>query len=255
MFQIFYASVTTSFTHAILSHEAFSLVCFVFLRDVQPQINARSRNCNVHQRCFDDIEFLLLYEASNKKNPALPYWKYDHFDITRLTDEECKADFRFGIAELPLLAQSLKIPESFVCKNGTVAGGMEGLCILLRRYAYPCRLSDLIPMFGRSVPELSEIVSEVSGHIFSTHGYLLRTLNQPWLQPDQLQRFADAVYSKGAALKNCWGFIDGTVRPISRPGEHQRVMYNGHKRVHAIKFQSVAGGTKWSNCQPLWPSR
>ena len=188
---------------------------------------------------FDDIEFLLLYEASNKKNPALPYWKYDHFDITRLTDEECKADFRFGIAELPLLAQALKIPESFVCKNGTVAGGMEGLCILLRRYAYPCRLSDLIPMFGRSVPELSEIVSEVSGHIFNTHGYLLRTLNQPWLQPDQLQRFADAVYSKGAALKNCWGFIDGTVRPISRPGEHQRVMYNGHKRVHAIKFQSV----------------
>ena len=94
-------------------------------------------------------------------------------------------------------------------------------------------------MFGRSVPELSEIVSEVSGHIFNTHGYLLRTLNQPWLQPDQLQRFADAVYSKGAALKNCWGFIDGTVRPISRRGEHQRVMYNGHKRVHAIKFQSV----------------
>ena len=134
---------------------------------------------------FDDIEFLLLYEASNKKNPALPYWKYDHFDITRLTDEECKADFRFGIAELPLLAQALKIPESFVCKNGTVAGGMEGLCILLRRYAYPCRLSDLIPMFGRSVPELSEIVSEVSGHIFNTHGYLLRTLNQPWLQREK----------------------------------------------------------------------
>ena len=142
---------------------------------------------------FDDIDFLLLYKASNKKNPALPYWKYDRFDITRLTDEECKADFRFGITKLPLLEQTLKIPESFVCRNGTVAGGMEGLCILLQRYAYPCRLSDLIPMFGRSVPELSEIVSEVSAHIFNTHGYLLRTLNQPWFQPDQLQRFADAT--------------------------------------------------------------
>ena len=90
---------------------------------------------------FSTTLSLLLYEASNKKNPALPYWKYDRFDITRLTDEECKADFRFGIAELPLLAQALKIPESFVCKNGTVAEGMEGLCILLRRYAYPCRLN------------------------------------------------------------------------------------------------------------------
>ena len=39
---------------------------------------------------------------------------------------------------------------------------------------------------------------------------------------------------------NCFGFVDGTVRPIARPGEHQRVMYNRHKRVHALKFQSLA---------------
>lgn len=30
------------------------------------------------------------------------------------------------------------------------------------------------------------------------------------------------------------------MRPICRPGEKQRVVYNGHKRVHALKFQSVA---------------
>ena len=29
------------------------------------------------------------------------------------------------------------------------------------------------------------------------------------------------------------------MRPVARPGEHQRVLFNGHKRVHAIKFQSV----------------
>ena len=45
---------------------------------------------------------------------------------------------------------------------------------------------------------------------------------------------------KGAALENCFGFVDGTVRPIARPDEHQRIMYNGHKRVHALKFQSLA---------------
>ena len=44
----------------------------------------------------------------------------------------------------------------------------------------------------------------------------------------------------GAPLENCFGFIDGTVRPICRPGQNQRVVYNGHKRVHALKFQSVA---------------
>ena len=54
-----------------------------------------------------------------------------------------------------------------------------------------------------------------------------------------LERNAVAISDKGAALDNCIGFIDGTVRSICRPGELQRVVYNGHKRVHALKFQSV----------------
>ena len=36
-----------------------------------------------------------------------------------------------------------------------------------------------------------------------------------------------------------FGFIDGTVRAISRPGVNQKTVYNGHKKVHALKFQSV----------------
>ena len=52
--------------------------------------------------------------------------------------------------------------------------------------------------------------------------------------------YADVIHAKGAALNNCFGFIDGTVRPISCPGQHQRIVYNGHKRVDSLKFQSVA---------------
>ena len=37
----------------------------------------------------------------------------------------------------------------------------------------------------------------------------------------------------------CWGSVDGTVRALSRPNEFQRILYNGHKNVHALKFQSV----------------
>ena len=40
-------------------------------------------------------------------------------------------------------------------------------------------------------------------------------------------------------MPTVFGFIDGTVRPIARPGENQRVVYNGHKTVHALKYQSV----------------
>jgi len=55
-----------------------------------------------------------------------------------------------------------------------------------------------------------------------------------------LQEYADVIHAKGAPLNDCFGFIDGTVRPISRPGQHQRIVYNGHRRVHSLKFQSVA---------------
>ena len=49
--------------------------------------------------------------------------------------------------------------------------------------------------------------------------------------------FSAAVHAKGAALQQCWGFIDGTVRPIARPTRNQRIMYSGHKRIHCLKFQ------------------
>ena len=102
---------------------------------------------------IDEVEFSMLFERLTQKNASFPYWSQDRFDLTRVTDEERKAEFRFGLAELPLSAKVLAIPDTFVCRNGTVATGMEGLCILLRRFAYPCRMSDLISRFGRSVPE------------------------------------------------------------------------------------------------------
>ena len=69
---------------------------------------------------------------------------------------------------------------------------------------------------------------------------LLQGFNQTSLLPQQLERYAAAVSDKVSPLKLCWGFIDGAVRPICRPGSNQRVLYNGHKRVYAIKFQSIA---------------
>ncbi|DAZ99510.1 TPA: hypothetical protein N0F65_005382 [Lagenidium giganteum] len=38
---------------------------------------------------------------------------------------------------------------------------------------------------------------------------------------------------------SCIGFIDGTVRAICRPSRQQRFVYNGQKRKHALKYQSV----------------
>lgn len=126
-----------------------------------------------------------------------------------------------------------------MCKNGSRVPALEGLCVLLARFAYPCRYGDLIKMFGRSVPQLCLITSFMIDFVYDNFAYLLSTLDQPWLSTDNLNRFTAAVAEKGAALQNCWGFVDGTVRAICRPGENQRVAYNGHKRIHALKYQSV----------------
>lgn len=58
-----------------------------------------------------------------------------------------KVSFRFRKTEIEHTATALRL--RFTCKNGTVAGRLEGLYILLRRLAYPSRLSHMIQMFGR----------------------------------------------------------------------------------------------------------
>jgi hypothetical protein len=117
--------------------------------------------------------------------------------------------------------------------------GLEALCIFLRRYAYPNRQFDLMREFGRPRDSLSRIAMHMTEILFEKFHTLLDTFDHRRLTPNQLESYAEAVSAKGAALPDTWGFIDGTIRPITRPIRYQRQVYNGHKRVHAIKFQSV----------------
>ena len=115
----------------------------------------------------------------------------------------------------------------------------EALSVLLKRFAYPCRFADMVARFGRPVPQLCMITYRMMDYLFDEYSHLLADLNQPWLSRDRLRHFAATIHDKGAPLENCWGFIDGTVRPLCKPDENQRILYNGHKRMHGIKFQSV----------------
>ena len=68
---------------------------------------------------------------------------------------------------------------------------------------------------------------------------MLTNFQQGWLSAASLERFANITHQRGAPLDNCWGFVDGTVRPMCRPSHNQRIVYNGHKIINRIKFQSV----------------
>ena len=175
-----------------------------------------------------------------QKNPDFPYWKNDRFDLDELGNDQCKAEFRFYKNDIFKLAEYLQLPDEIVTYNGLVVRSIPALCIYLKRFTYPCRYGDMVSHFARPVPELCIITNHMIDWIYNRWHHLLSRYNHDLLPPANLMLYADAIYRSGAALENCWGFIDGTVRPVCRPGGNQRAIYNGHKRVHSVKFQLVA---------------
>ena len=84
---------------------------------------------------------VLLYDIFSSRNPSFCYYEYACFDLNNMSEAECKAEFQFEKKDLPAVAEALQILPSFKLRQGSiVVSEMEGLCILVRRLAYPCSL-------------------------------------------------------------------------------------------------------------------
>ena len=156
-------------------------------------------------KLLDDVEFVLLSDLNRPKNPQLPYWSFDNFDLDELCDDECQTNFRFYGNDIYNLTEVLELPELFKCYNGVVVDKVEAFCMFLKRFAYPGRYADLVPLFARPIPQLCMATNEVVNFIHARWSYLLSTLNQPWLSCANLQLFANAIHEKCAGLRSCWG--------------------------------------------------
>ena len=119
--------------------------------------------------------------------------------------------------------------------RGAVCDGIEGFCILLRRLAYPCRYFDLIQRFARPTPELSLIANTVLEWIYDLHGFRLTSWNQAFLTPPFLESYAQAVERQGSPLRNCFGFIDGTVREIIMQTRYKPIRYSTTKTTSIVQ--------------------
>ncbi len=195
----------------------------------------------------DDVAYLLLLR---EQNPRI------QFSLDSISDEDCVEFFRFDRATLEILVEEFHIPPEIITPTGTKFLAMEGLCILLRRLAYPNRYTDIKGTLHRSKTQLSIIFNWMLDFIYDNFYHLLTSLDLCWLTAEDFERFADAVHEKGSPLLNCWGFIDGTVRPICKPIIGQKVMWNGHYRVHSLVFQSVvAPNGLIANLDGPWPGR
>ena len=153
---------------------------------------------NLLLESFDDFnisedEFLLLYDTDTSKIPDFPYDCYGTFDLNEMNASGCLAEFRFHKNDVPILLEALQLPQSFKCHQGTICDGVEALCITLRRSAYPCRYSDLIPRLGRPVPELSMISNLVIDTIYQEHNHSITQWNDTLLNPPLLENYAHAI--------------------------------------------------------------
>lgn len=111
------------------------------------------------------------------------------------------------------------------------------ICIFLTRLAYPLRLHDIIQSYGRSQAFISSICTDIVIHITRRFKSLLEW-DPDRLTVAKLQEFADVIEQRSGADR-IWGFLDGTLKPICRPSEDQRLYYSGHKHFHGFKYLGV----------------
>ena len=131
-----------------------------------------------------------------------------------------------------------------------MAHQLEGLCLLLGRMAYPCRYSNLIPQFGRPAPELSMISNCVIDDIFNQHAHLIKQWNHEILNPYQLEIYADAIHTKGAALNNFWicrWDCQSNILTNREPGNYLQWTQKDSR------FEiPVCNATRWAYGQHVW---
>ncbi|POM76727.1 Hypothetical protein PHPALM_6003 [Phytophthora palmivora] len=175
-----------------------------------------------------DEEVLVLWLMRRR---TLPYRE-------QILIPDFRLDFRFTVWELTLLIHYLRPPKVIYTHEGVRSNAIEALAICLRRQLYSVRWIDMAGMFGRAPSTLC--------HIFY---YIVEFLDEKLTDllyfdktriTNNMERYCAAIASKAPdSIQRVWEFIDGTIRPICRPSKGQQAMFNGHKRVHAVKFQTV----------------
>jgi len=132
----------------------------------------------------------------------------------------------------------LGIPDEVITKNRDRCAGSLAFMMLLYKMSWPRRISDLRDIFGGTKQRLGRIVNEVACFLFRRFYPKMSTLDRDRMNDDYLRMLCSVHYAQNEVMENIWGFIDGTVRQCCRPVRFQKTVYNGHKKVHAIKFQS-----------------
>ncbi len=145
----------------------------------------------------------------------------------------------FSADELVELSGVLRLAPVIVTRSRYRTTALEALALTCARLAHPGDLFDLVKEYDRSESALSEIINDTLCALDDTWAHLLTFDHNHLLCPQKLSEYAAAIRRAGAPMSTIWGFIDCTIRRISRPTWGQRAAYNGYKKHHALKYQAV----------------
>ena len=145
--------------------------------------------------------------------------------------------FRFTRSQIEHMAELFNLPPLIKLRNRYTVDSRIALCALLKRLAYPTRLQDLEEWFQIAEGNISLTINYMLVHLDDNYSHLLKLRH--CISERFINAWCQAISDAGAPLTTCFGFIDGTVIGVCRPGQNQSLHYNGHKRKHALKFQGV----------------
>ena len=176
-------------------------------------------------------------------------------NLNMLTDSECKEKFRFSHRHIQLLVSRLGFPDMIIVqhhKDRILA--VEAFCLLLRRLSYPNRWCDLRDSFGRHASAMSRIFNYVMH--FMLQRIKVSLLSYP-MNADRLLEYATAFEEKGVPnTLRLFGVIDTKKHLVCKPGQNQRALYSGHKRVHCVKYQRLEAPDRLIlHCTPCFDGR
>jgi hypothetical protein len=197
----------------------------------------------------------------------LPKLTRHHRTIDSLNDEDIPIYFRFRSKDqLRRLLVGFKFPDFVRLCNNHLFTGDEILLVSLYRFHRPVTCSDYIfrVFFGLNDVYVSLIFNYFLNYMENTWGSLLTDNMLYWLP--SLPNFARAIQKKCGELGcpfpdpgtengfRVFGFIDNTMNATCRPGGGpsrdgtnaprndpliQRAFYNGWKKTHGFKWQTV----------------
>ena len=161
--------------------------------------------------------------------------------------------FRWDRKELAEACRVLRVPEVVKARNGDKAPGIDVFCMMSMKFAFPTRLGQLIPFFGFSISKSCRLIAALRLFLFSEYAHKLSWL--PNISVSDIKRYCAGIESR-TNFPICFGFVDGTVRPVCKPGLLQGELYCGKDRVHSLKYQgfSTPDGILQQLCGP-WPGR